>query len=199
MPKVHPVVRLYAWLIGVLVVQRLDIVGLLAVSLVLPFLGLGVLKRGGRLVFRTRWLLVSLFGVYGLSVAGEPLWPGWFSPSYEGLIEATRQAGKLILMMMGVALVLETMSLSDWMLAARRIFEPLRRLGMSGDRFVVRLMLVLRSIETLPAPQRWRELLAESETVASEVIVVHELRLGFADWGWVSALSVCLIVVLACS
>ena len=186
-------------MIGVLVVQRLDIVGMLAVLAILPIFGVGALMRGWRLVFRARWLLISLIGVYGLSVAGEPLWPGRFSPTREGMIEATRQSGRLVLMMMGVAVVLDTMSLSDWMSATRRFLRPFARFGVTGDRFVVRLMLVLRSIEAMPAPQRWRELLVEPEFVAREVVAVQELQLGIWDWSCVGALTVGVIVVLTCS
>ena len=85
---VHPTTRLVVWLLMLVAVQNMSGLALLAAGLLLPLFGISVLRRGLRLMWRTRWLLISLLVIFAWGVAGEPLWDGRFAPSYEGLQES---------------------------------------------------------------------------------------------------------------
>jgi energy-coupling factor transporter transmembrane protein EcfT len=178
---VHPTTRLVLWLLLMLVIQWLE--GGMLVVMFLPLLLLGrpVLQRGGRLVWRARWLLVSLFVIFAWGVAGEPLWQGVAAPTYEGLLAALAQLGRLLLMLMIVAAFLEFMPLPSLLAATHRMLHPLRRFGIDPDRGVIRLMLVMRYVETLPRPRDWRTLLDVPTVSVSEVLEIDEYPLRWLD------------------
>lgn len=178
---VHPTTRLILWLLLMLLIQLLDEWILAAAFLLVPLLGRPALRRAGRLVWRTRWLLVSLFVVFPWGVAGEPLWQGSAAPSREGLLAASTQLGRLLLMLITVAAFLERMPLPKLLIATHRMLQPLRRFGLDPDRGVVRLLLVLRYVETLPRPRDWRTLLDVPASRESEVLELEEYPLRWLD------------------
>ena len=168
----HPATRLAAWLAVLVVVQHLSGVALIAAGLAVPLSGRAVMRRGGLLVWRARWLLFSLLFVFAWGVAGEPLWDGALSPTREGVGDALRHLGRLLLTLMSVAAFLETMPCADLLAATHAVFAPLRPLGLNPDRGVLRLMLALRYVETLPRPRDWKSLLDTHETVDCETVEI---------------------------
>ena len=178
---VHPTTRLVLWLLLMLAIQWLEGGMLALMFLPLLLLGRRVLLRGGRLVWRARWLLVSLFVIFAWGVAGEPLWPGIAAPTYEGLLEALIQLGRLLLMLMSVAAFLESMPLPSLLTATHSMLHPLQRFGLDPDRGVIRLMLVIRYVETLPRPRDWRILLEVPALSVSEVLEIEEHPLRWLD------------------
>ena len=84
-------------------------------------------------------------------------------------------------MLLAVAAFLEYMPLSDLLAATHTLFFPLRRFGLDSDRGVVRLMLVLRYVETLPRPRDWKTLLDAPEPGASEIVELDRRPLGWGD------------------
>lgn len=159
MPRLHPTARLALWLLLFLAIQCLEGWPLAAAFAALPLLGPTALRRGGKLVWRTRWLILSLLVVFAWGVAGEPLAAGVAMPTYEGLHEAGLHLGRLLLVLMAVAAFLENLPLPELLAGTHQLLAPLRRFGVDSDRIVVRLMLVLRYVETLPRPRDWRVLL----------------------------------------
>ena len=83
-PTVHPATRLVAWLVLLIAVQCLSGTALLLACLLALLSGGRVMRRGGRLIWRARWLLLSLVLVFVWSVAGEPLWNCSLAPTREG-------------------------------------------------------------------------------------------------------------------
>lgn len=181
----HPTARIALWLLLLLSIQCLDGWPLTTAFAALPLLGWKAFKRGGRLVWRTRWLMLSLFVVFSWGVAGEPLLPGMAAPTYEGLHEALAHLGRLFLVLMAVAAFLEAMPLPELLGGSHQLLAPLRRFGFDPDRGVIRLMLVLRYAETLPGPGNWRILL-DGPTLASSACVervdVNNRPLRVADY-----------------
>ena len=156
----HPASGLLIWLVALVLIQcleggRLLLAGLLALLLS----GSKAQRRCARLAWGARWLFVSLFVIMAWGGAGEPAWSGLLAPSREGLADALTHVGRLLLVLMAVAILRERMSLPELLTGTRRFLEPLRRLGVDPDRGLVRLLLVLRHLETLPRPRDWRILL----------------------------------------
>ena len=178
----HPTTRLLIWLALLVGVQSLNGGALAAAFALLPLAGRRVLRRGGGLAWRARWLLVSLLVILSWGVAGEPLWPGALAPTVEGLREALTHFGRLLLVLFAVAAFLEAMPLPDLLAATHVLLGPLRHLGLDPDRGVVRLMLVLRYVETLPRPRDWRALLKAPVTVVSECVEVDDQALQWTDY-----------------
>ena len=189
--SVHPTTRLIAWLTLLVAVQALSGAALAIALAALPLCGRPVLRRGWRLIWRARWLLASLLLIVSWGVAGEPLWAGDMAPTHEGLREALTHFGRLLLVLFAVAGFLETMPLPELLSATHALLGPLRRLGLDADRGVVRLMLVLRYVETLPRPRDWRALLKAPAPVVSERVEVDCQALRWTD----CLVSVSLVVV----
>ena len=165
----HPATRLILWLLLLISVQCMNGV-LLGVAVVLLFaLPSRVLRRGGRLVWRTRWLLFS------------PLWIGATAPTREGVAVASVHLGRLILVLMLVAAFLEEMPIADLLSATHTLFKPLRRIRFDPDRGVIRLMLVLRYVETLPRARDWRSLLDVSSVGEPEWLEIDQRPFRFLD------------------
>lgn len=150
--------------------------------LVVPMLGPRALRRSSRLIWRTRYLLVSLVAVFAWGVAGEPVWDGPLAPTREGLVVALTHLGRLILVLMAVGAFLETMPVPDLLAATHGLLSPLGRLGVDCDRGVVRLMLVLRYMESLPRPRDWRTLLDMPATGTTELVEVPHYDRGWVDY-----------------
>ena len=180
--SVHPTTRLLAWLTLLVAVQALSGAALAIAFAALPLCGWPALRRGWRLAWRARWLLASLLVIVSWGVAGEPLWPGDLAPTDEGLREALTHLGRLLLVLFAVAGLLETMPLPDLLSATRVLLGPLRRLGLDADRGVVRLMLVLRYVETLPRPRDWRVLLKAPLAFSCERVELDCQALRWIDY-----------------
>jgi energy-coupling factor transporter transmembrane protein EcfT len=163
-----------AWLALLVAVQCLSGTKLLIACLLAPLAGARAMRRAGRLIWRARWLLLSLLAVFAWGVAGEPLWDGGLAPTREGVDEALKHLGRLLLVLVAVAAFLEFMPLADLLAAAHVLLAPLKRLGVDPDRGIVRLMLALRYAESLPRPRDWRSLLDVPETAACELGKVGE-------------------------
>ncbi len=172
---VHPSTRLVVWLLMLVAIQGLDGRLLLAALLGLPLCGRLALRRCGQLTWGARWLLLSLFVILAWGGAGDPIWNGVMAPSHEGLVDALTHIGRLLLVLMAVAVLRERMPVADLLTATHRLLEPLRRCGLDADRALVRLLLVLRHLETMPRPRDWRRLLEVPASGSSEVFEVFEL------------------------
>jgi len=189
--SVHPTIRLLVWLALLVGVQALSGTALAIAFAALPLCGARALRRGALLVWRARWLLASLLAILSWGVAGEPLWQGAAAPTYEGLREALTHFGRLLLVLFVVAAFLEAMPLPDLLSATHGLLGPLRHFGVDPERGVVRLMLVLRYVETLPRPRDWRVLLKAPAPVVSERVEVDCQALRWTDG------LVCVVLVAA--
>ena len=179
--SIHPAARLMIWLCTLIAIQRLSGVWLL-LGICVPFLmGRRIVKRGVRLVFRTRWLLVSLFVIFAWGTTGEPLWAAAYAPTYEGLCEAGTHIGRLVLVLMAVAAFLERMSTPELLAATHASLMPLRFFGLDPDRGVVRLMLALRYAESLPRARDWKVLLEPADLPHDEVLEIGNAPIGWRD------------------
>lgn len=178
---VHPATRLIGWVTLLIVVQCLDGVSLALALAALPLGGARILRRGARLVWRARWLLLSLFAIFAWGVAGEALWAGPLAPTVEGCRDAATHTARLLLVLFTVGAFLETMPLADLLAATHVVLRPARLLGLDPDRAVVRLMLVLRYVETLPRPRDWRVLLDAPPASVCERVEVSDRPLRASD------------------
>ena len=192
---VHPATRLIAWVALLIAVQCLS-GGVLALALVgLPLCGARVRRRGARLAWRARWLLLSLIVIFAWGVAGDPLWDGAWAPTVAGCRDALTHAARLLLVLFTVAAFLEAMPIADLLAATHVVLRPARRVGLDVDRAVVRLMLVLRYVETLPRPRDWRVLLDTPPVSVCERVEVSDRPLGAVDCFFLGALVVLVATV----
>ncbi|MBN8438374.1 MAG: hypothetical protein J0L95_10075 [Candidatus Accumulibacter sp.] len=169
---------------------------LLAVAfLVPPLFGRLALQRAIRLAWGARWLFLSLFVILAWGRAGEPVWGGAMAPSAEGLSEALTQVGRLLLVLMAVAVLRQRLSVPEFLTAAHRLLWPLRRCGVDTDRGIVRVLLVLQYLETTPRPRDWRRLLDVPEVSSSEVFELRDRHFPGRDYLIIGLLLVSVVLL----
>jgi hypothetical protein len=133
----------------------------LAVATATAFLFAPVRLEGGRLLRRTRWLMAVLLLTYAYTLPGTALWStlGWASPSVEGMLQGALRAGRLVLMLMGLAVMLAYTSRPRLIYGLYILARPLAWLGFDRRAFAVRLGLTLDYVEHAPKPARWLDAL----------------------------------------
>lgn len=178
----HPSTRLVVWLLMLLLSQGMDDLLLMAAILLLPLFGRSVLSRCWQLAWGARWLFLSLFVILAWGGIGEAAWNGPMAPSREGLLDASTHVGRLLMVLMAVAVLREWMSTADLLTGIHRLLEPMRRCGLDSDRGLVRLLLVLNYIETMPRPRDWRMLLDVPAGSSSEVFELVDHPLSSRDY-----------------
>ncbi len=186
----NPATRLIVRIVLLLAVQGLSGMILALVVASVPLLGVKVLRLGWRLIWRTRWLLLSLLVIFSWGVPGEALWNSRYAPTHEGLLEGVTHLGRLLLVLFGLAAIQQSMSFNDLLAATHTLLQPLRAVGIDPDRGVVRLMLVIRYVDALPRPRDWRTLL--DAPVASEI---EALEIRHDDFGLIDALIVIFTII----
>lgn len=192
----HPTTCLVVWFLMLVLIQNLQGSLLVAGLLALPLCGRAALRRCGQLTWRARWLFLSMLVILAWGGAGDPAWDGTMAPSVEGLSDALTQIGRLLLVLMAATILHERIPVADLLSGAHRLLAPLRRWGLDADRGVVRLLLVLRYLETMPRARDWRRLLlALPEPSTSEVFELADCPLRGRDY-WTLALAVVGIVPL---
>lgn len=122
----------------------------LALLLVVLLIGLLWLPEAGRRWARglvhLKWLFLALFVLYLGYTPGEPLSPYLPGLSAEGLHEGLRRAAVLAALLAAVQMLLVLTPPAQLIGALRQLLHPLRRIGIDGHRFALRLALALAAV-----------------------------------------------------
>jgi hypothetical protein len=139
----------------------LPLLPILAVASATAFRFAPVRHEGWRLLRRTRWLMAVLLLTYAYSMPGTMLWPelGWASPGIEGMQQGLLRAGRLVLMLAGLAVLLACTSRLRLIYGLYVLARPLTWVGFDRRAFAVRLGLTLDYVEHAPKPLRWLDAL----------------------------------------
>lgn len=159
----HPAARILLWCGWAVAAERaaLPQLSILAVAAATAFLFAPARLQSLRLLRRTRWLLAVLLLTYAYALPGTALWPtlGWASPSVEGLQQGGLRAGRLALMLAGLAVLLAYTSRPRLIYGLYALAKPLTWFGFDRRAFAVRLGLTLDYVEHAPKPARWLDAL----------------------------------------
>ena len=159
----HPAARILLWCGWAVAVERAALPGLsfLAVATATAFLFAPIRLQLLQLLRRTRWLLAVLLLTYAYTLPGAALWPtlGWASPSIDGVQQGTLRAGRLVLMLAGLAMLLAYTTRPRLIYGLYVLAWPLTWLGFDRRAFAVRLGLTLDYVEHAPRATRWLDAL----------------------------------------
>jgi hypothetical protein len=105
------------------------------------------------MIYRVRWLLLSLFIVYGWFTPGQPLVGSegarfaelW--PTREGVLAGLLRAALLAAIVAGANLLLRTTSRDELLVAVYGLARPLAWCGISRERIAVRMVLVIEALD----------------------------------------------------
>ena len=149
----HPASLIFLWLLLAVTTQVATLwqLGIIAVVL----LSLLCCQRARpllmflRLSHRSRWLLFSLLLVYAVSENGNA--QGSF-PAATALFAGAVQAGRLLLMLAAVALLLSWMTREQLLAGLYSLLLPLQKCGVNAERIAVRLWLTLHYADMKTSP-----------------------------------------------
>jgi energy-coupling factor transporter transmembrane protein EcfT len=154
---VHPSLRILTLIILAIALQfiqgwMLYVMGMLVI--VAAFVLYPVLCR--RMLVRSRWLMLTLLLIFSFTTPGEYVrgWSSGIAPTYEGIGMGLLQAGRLTVMLAGLALLLGSTGREALMSGIYLLMQPLQVLGISPARFAVRLWLTLHYVEQAPEKTR---------------------------------------------
>lgn len=191
----HPASRLMAWITLMILAQ---------VTRASLFWGLGFLVclaamllargRSARLLRRIRILLLVLMILFAFFTPGELVLPflGSAGPTQEGLVTALNHGARLVVLVLAVALMLDTTGEQALVSGLVTLARPLGILGLSADRLAVRMLLVFRYVETPPSGG-WRALLTETSAQGGDVLRYPLVRMRWYDFLVMGALAVLLL------
>jgi energy-coupling factor transport system permease protein len=186
----HPAAQILTWCLLVTAAQHLGFAPLLsATALVLLFALSLSARKLMQLIRRTRYLMLSLLLIYAYSTPGQAVFSllDTLSPSQEGLYDGMMQLARLLIALAGLAILLDKLHRQQWMAGLYSLFLPLHWLGLSRERFAVRLALTLHYAELamLRGAQRWQDILRglseHDHEVDTHTLTLPVYRFAFAD------------------
>ncbi|MFC1751092.1 hypothetical protein ACFL2V_20070 [Pseudomonadota bacterium] len=225
--NVHPVIRVVCFVIFALSlalgppIQVLS--GVVMVGALYVFSGIRSIAQAWPMLRRMRWFLLSILFIYLFISPSEADFAGgqseWWMPSWSGALNAGHRILALVLMILAVHWLLQHTSRAALVSALYRLVWPLTLLGLSRERFAVRMMLVFEVME--PVQKQVSLRVAQTKVkgkdlkgyagVAAEltcdVIALSEksacgaIDIDISDnppllqWGWVILLSVVVLVL----
>lgn len=132
-----------------------------------------------RVIRRMRFIFLAIAILFLWQTPGRMILPalGNFSPTWDGLRAAVEPVERLCAVVSVVALLLHYLSTEDWVNSLYVLVHPLRYVGLSAERFAVRLRLVLDYIAQRDL--NWKSCLDElnlgETTVEADAWVVRGL------------------------
>jgi energy-coupling factor transporter transmembrane protein EcfT len=172
---VHPVIRFLCLIVLAAGLARAGwaalLVGGAALVLLYVHCGWQHAQSAWKVIWRLRFLLLSLAVLYLWFTPGAPILPaaGAFAPTWEGLEQGALRALALLLLMALVQLYLATSEREELLSAIYWWARPLRVLGLLPERLALRMVLTLEALphlqDLLSAPRpshggRWERLSA---------------------------------------
>lgn len=124
-------------------------------------------RRSRQLLWRTRWLLLSLLLLFLFATPGEylPGLVGQVGVTYEGLAQGGEQIARLLILLLSLALLHEHLGNQGLMTGLYWLLQPFAW----RDVTVVRLMLVLAYVEQKSSVAAWRQWFADEADVPDVV------------------------------
>ncbi len=186
--RMHSGFLLLLWFAGVASVQFLAPAALASADMACLLLALGFARtRVLRLLRRVRVLMLAILILFGWFTPGDALlaeWPQW-SPSQEGLMLALLHAGRLLVVVSAVALLLERLPPERLVGGLYSLSRPFSVIGLRAGEVALRLLLVLRFVEASPrsdGPMHWKDWLRDDDgSIDLPPIELVRERLGAVD------------------
>lgn len=180
----HSGLAILVWTVATVVLQALGGVTLFAALLVVgAAAALLAPLRARRLVRRVRLLMLAIAVLFIGFTPGEAVFVDWpsLSPSREGVLLAAEHAGRLLGVVLGVAILLERLSVSRLVSGLYALLRPFEPAGLPARGLAVRLLLVMHYVESA-APRNWRAWIEDrGGDPENWTIRLHREQLQFRD------------------
>ena len=191
----HPAIKILGLICLGIALNKLAMSALIAIFCVM--VAVAVYWQVGawlHMLWRMRWLFLSMLLVYGLTTPGEYVkWmPTDWGVTYEGLRAGSLQIARLVTMLGGIALLMARTPRRDLIAGFYLLLTPLKALKLKPERFAARLCLTLQYLEDVEfAHQKnkserfWTQLLdmnlSQNERHQTQVIELQAPTFGYVD------------------
>jgi energy-coupling factor transport system permease protein len=197
----HPAAQILTWCLLVAAMQVLAPGRLLIAAGLILLCAFAVSRHKFiQLVRRTRWIMLSLLLIYAYSTPGQTVSAefGMFGPTREGLADGVLQLTRLLAALAGLAILLDRLHRQQLVAGLYTLLAPLQWLGLSRERFAVRLALTLHYTEAamLRETHDWQDALRSLFEPHGEATRYMELPLYRFGIGDVLLLSFALLLFL---
>ena len=199
----HPAVFIVLWLVLVVALQSLAGAALLLGGT--PLLLLASFLSAVRLrvlLYRTRWIMMSLLLIYSYATPGVAVWAALaqLSPTAEGILDGLLQLSRLAFALAGLVILQSSLSQPQLISGLYSLSYPLRYLGLSRARVAVRLALTLHYAESSlhDTAAHWRtriERMLVQEEMKQQSIELHLMPLKVGD-GLLLICGFCLLLLV---
>lgn len=202
-PRLHAATRILLWLMLAAGIGAWQAPQLLFGSVVLlPLLWHYGSTPFWRLLRRSRWLLLSLFGVYALATPGAPLWPGLPAFTGAGLHAGALQTWRLVLLFAGVGLLQAVSAAEDLLYGLYVLLRRLKGLGVDAERIAIRIALTLQYAGQgqTARPRGWQAQLDQALTPAvpgEAIITLQPQPFTWRDTAALAGMAALLSALLA--
>lgn len=180
----HPAALLVLWVGYVFLLQPFAVTGLsVAAMAMLPAALYSAGQATRKLLFRTRWLLLTIAILFAFATPGERL-PGALGEwgiTWDGLRQGLEHVLRLVLLLAALALLHKKLGNDGIMAGLHWLLTPLARWRDLRQRIVARLMLVLDHVENAP-PENWRSWLMEDDVTGVDRLTLSVRPARFRDW-----------------
>ena len=199
--KFHPAAQIITWCMLVMTMQVLATGALLLIAgLILLSAFVTARHKFMHLLSRTRWIMLSLLLIYAYSMPGQPLSDslGMFGPSREGLMDGVLQLTRLLAALAGLAILLDSLHRQQLIAGLYALFAPLMWLGLSRERFAVRLALTLHYAEVamLRDTHSWQDTLRSLFEPYVEAEKVNQMELPLIRFTVADALLISGVILM---
>lgn len=146
----HPTIKILALIFLGLALNKLALGVLIAMLCLMVFVAVHLQVRPWlHMIWRMRWLFLSMLLVYGLTTPGEYIkWmPIDWGVTYEGVGAGILQILRLTTMLGGIAFLMATTMRNDLIAGFYLLLTPLRVFKLQPERFAARLCLTLQYLE----------------------------------------------------
>lgn len=145
-----PVIRVICFLILTGALSRNHLDSFLFCTMLVVLLHIvtrqALIKSHLKLIYRMRWLFLALMVMYFWFTPGIPLLNVAWSPTIEGIQQGGLRAGSLILVIIAINFMIQITPKEQILGALYWILAPFQLLGLSRDKFMLRVTLTLETL-----------------------------------------------------
>jgi energy-coupling factor transport system permease protein len=205
----HPAIKILGFICLGMALNKLAVTVLIEIFCVIALL-VTYWQVGSwlQMLWRMRWLFLSMLLVYGLTTPGEYVkgMPTDWGVTYEGIRAGSLQIARLATMLGGIALLMASTPRCDLIAGFYQLLIPLKALKLKPERFAARLCLTLQYLEDVDfvhqknkSEKSWVQLLdmnvSKNEGEKTQVIELQSPMFAYIDWlGLITVLVAVMII-----
>lgn len=182
----HPVIRIATFLILAVFLSHNNPENIITAAIILLLLffispSTDSIKQASKIIYRLRWLFLSIVFIYGWFSTGELLFPQWpaLSPYGQGILHGLTRIIALIILIMSLTLLVLQLSRQDLLSSISWYCYPLNWLGISRQRVVARLILTIDAVQELQL--KWQEKNVQESNERSKLQQIYQRVLQLFD------------------